>query len=177
MNAGEAGPPVKFPHEPGGLARSANPGFMLAQTATRAANAVSLTLAGVFDRFPALQIYWAETQVGWYPSAMEQIDDQYERVRHWGERFYGMAPLKRLPSEYIREHCYFGFTRDIFGVRNRHEIGVDRMMWASDFPHGAGDWPHSRDVIEEMFAGVPAGERYQIVAGNAIEFFHLDNEA
>ncbi len=138
---------------------------------------MQLTLAGVFERFPNLRIYWAETNLGWFPSAMEHLDDEYERVRHWAHRVYGMEPLKRRPSEYIRDNNYWGFVKDRFGVKNRHEVEVtDRAMWSSDFPHAVGDWPNSKGVIEEIFEGVPADERYQMVAGNAVEFFHLDNE-
>jgi hypothetical protein len=48
------------------------------------------------------------------------------------------------------------------------------MMWSSDFPHAETDWPESQQVIDEMFAGVPDDERYRILAGNVIEYFHLD---
>jgi predicted TIM-barrel fold metal-dependent hydrolase len=177
MGAGDGGPPVRFPLEPGGLPNSANPGYMLTGTSTRARNGVQLALAGVFDRFPKLKIYFAETNIGWFPSSMEQLDDQYERVRYWGNRFYGMEPLKRLPSEYIRDHCYFGFLKDYTGVELRHKIGVDHIMWSADFPHGAGDWPHSMDLVNDMFAGVPDDERYAMLAGNAVDYFRLDNEA
>jgi predicted TIM-barrel fold metal-dependent hydrolase len=47
-------------------------------------------------------------------------------------------------------------------------------MWGSDFPHSAGDWPNSRRVIEEIFKGVPEDERRRMLAGNAVEFFHLE---
>jgi predicted TIM-barrel fold metal-dependent hydrolase len=56
----------------------------------------------------------------------------------------------------------------------RHRIGVDRIMWGNDFPHSAGDWPNSRRVIEEIFEGVPEEERYRMLVGNAVEFFHLE---
>ncbi len=174
---GDGGAPVRFARDPGGLARSAHPGFMLCGTAGRAANAMQLILSGVFDRFPRLEIYWAEVNIGWYPYAVEQVDDQYERVRHWGGRLYGMEPLKRKPSEYIRDHCYWGFTKDVVGVELRYKIGVDKVMWAADFPHGSGDWPHSMEVVDEMMAGVPDDERYAMLAGNAVNFLHLDNEA
>jgi hypothetical protein len=49
-------------------------------------------------------------------------------------------------------------------------------MWGSDFAHAASDWPNSHRVIEENFAGVPADERYAMVAGNAIRYFHLDGD-
>ena len=57
----------------------------------------------------------------------------------------------------------------------RHEIGVENIMWSSDFPHSECDWPHSIDVIEEAMVGVPDDERYKIVAGNAVDFFRLED--
>jgi predicted TIM-barrel fold metal-dependent hydrolase len=46
-------------------------------------------------------------------------------------------------------------------------------MWASDFPHLESDWPNSKRVIEENFAGVPEDEKYKMIVGNAVKFFHL----
>ena len=140
-----------------------------------ALNAVQLILAGVFDRFPKLRIYWAETMIGWIPYFLLQLDDNYERTRHWAERFYGLESPPRPLSEYIREHCWWGFLKDPFGVEMRHRIGVERVMWGSDFPHSAGNWPYSRKLIDEMFAGVPQPELKQMVALNAVKFFHLDS--
>ncbi len=167
------GPLVRFPRSPEGLARTANPAWLLTQRGMRAANAVQLMLAGIFDRFPTLRIYWAETNLGWFAFAMEHLDDEYLRIRHWAERVFGMAPLRRQPSEYIKEHCYWGFVKDRSGVQIRYEVGVGHAMWSNDFPHAVGDWPHSREVVDELFAGVPDDERYRMTCGNAIEFFHL----
>ena len=55
----------------------------------------------------------------------------------------------------------------------RHHIGVDRLIWATDFPHQESDWPDSGAVIERIFAGVPPDETYRMVAANAVEFFQL----
>ena len=139
-----------------------------------AGNAVQMVFSGVFDRFPRLRIYFAETQVGWIPNFYDQLDDQYDRVIPWAERLLGMRRLDRRPSDYIRDHVWWGFMHNPYGVRARHEIGLTHMMWASDFPHAETDWPETQQVIDEMFAGVPDDERYQILAGNAIEYFHLD---
>jgi hypothetical protein len=84
-----------------------------------------------------------------------------------------MQPLKCKPSAYLRERNLWGFMKDPLGVRLRHDIGVKALLWGSDFAHATGDWPESRRVIDETFVGVPADERYAMVAGNAIEFFHL----
>ena len=137
---------------------------------------LQLACAGVFDRFPTLKIYWAESQIGWLPYCFHQIDQNYERNRYWAKNLWGFEPLKRLPSEYLRENNMWGFMKDPFGVRMRHDIGVHTLLWGSDFAHATGDWPHSLEVIDEMMVGVSEAERYQMLAGNAIDFLHLKEE-
>jgi predicted TIM-barrel fold metal-dependent hydrolase len=135
---------------------------------------LQLAFMGVFDRFPGLRIYWAETQIGWLPYACRQIDDNYERYKYLFRDMYGLDWLPRKPSEYIREQNLWGFLGDAYGVRMRHETGIGALMWGSDFAHAASNWPHSRELIDDTFAGVPEDERYQMLAGNAIAFFGLD---
>jgi predicted TIM-barrel fold metal-dependent hydrolase len=153
-----------------------DPVFNLVRFAGESAlNAVQMIMAGVFDRFPKLRIYWAETMIGWIPYFLSQLEDNWERTRYWAGEFYGLEAPARPLSEYIREHCFWGFIKDPFGVMMRHHMAVGRLMWATDFPHAASDWPNSRKVIEEIFNGVPAEEKSRMVAGNAIEFFQLDS--
>jgi predicted TIM-barrel fold metal-dependent hydrolase len=136
--------------------------------------AIQMIFSGVFDRFPDLRVYFAETMTGWVGYCYEELDDTYCRVRHWAERDYGLAPRPRLPSEELRAHCLWGFLHDPYGVRRRHDVGVANMMWGSDFPHYVTDWPNSRKILDEMFEGVPEPERQQITCGNAVEFFRLN---
>ncbi len=136
---------------------------------------VQMAFEGVWDRFPKLQIYWAETMVGWLKYALWQMDDHYERYRYLANGLYGLDYLERLPSEYIKQHCMWGFLSDPVGVQERHEAaGPEKIMWGSDFAHAASDWPNSHRVLDENFADVPDDERYLMTAGNAIRYFHLD---
>lgn len=135
---------------------------------------VQLALAGVFDRFPALRIYHAETQAGWIPFALFQVDDNYARERFKMERNLGIPQLPRKPSDYIRDHALWGFMNDPVAVQKRGEIGVDRIIWGNDFAHAQGDWPESQEIIDEMMEGVAPDERYRLLAGNAVDFFHLN---
>lgn len=168
-------PVMRYKRQPPDLESFAvDPVFNLVRFAgENALNAMQLVMAGVFDRFPRLQIYWAETMIGWIPYFLTQLDDNWPRTRHWAERFYGLEAPARPLHEYLQDNCWWGFLRDPFGVEMRHRIGINRVLWGNDFPHSAGDWPHSQRVIEEIFAGVPEAERRQMVAGNAMEFFHL----
>lgn len=138
---------------------------------------IQLIFAGVFDRFPRLRIYKAETMMGWIPYQLEQIDDIWDRSHYWAADYYGLESPPKPPSQYIREHVLWGFLRDPFGVQVRHQVGIQNVLWGSDFPHSAGNWPESQKILDELFVGVPDEERYAMVAGNAVDFFHLDNEA
>jgi predicted TIM-barrel fold metal-dependent hydrolase len=169
------GPLFKYDKSPGEVAFGGDPIRVLTRFAGASGlNAVQLVLSGIFDRYPKLKIYWAETQMGWLPYFYEQLDDVYKRSRHWMERDFGLKPLKREPSAYIREHCLWGFIYDPIGVRLRYDVGVDHIMWGNDFPHSAGDWPDSKRVIEDMFSGVPEDEKQKILVDNAVGYFHLN---
>ena len=135
--------------------------------------AVQWVLSGLFDRFPKLKIFFAENQIGWIPFFLQAADVRYDRHYHWAERLLGFKPLSRPPSEYIREHCLWGFQFDRVGVELRHKINVDHLIWGSDFPHQESDWPESLRIIDKNFAGVPEDEKHKMVCGNAVQFFHL----
>ena len=172
-------PMFKYPHEPEGEQRP--PTDLIQRLArqgpyhTGAVEASQMVVAGVFERFPKLRIYWAENNVGWLPYFYEQMDHEYSTNCFWAERYLGLPKLKRPPSEYLREQAYWGFFEDHVGVRLRHEVGVDRMMWSTDFPHVVTRWPNSLKVLDSQMAGVPEEEKRKMVAGNAIDFFRLDH--
>ena len=157
------------------VAGGIDPFSKFTQYAVRGAgNALQMIFTGLFDRFPKLRFYFAETQAGWIPHFLDILDDQYDRTIHWAERLVGMKKLDRMPSEYITEHFSWGFMRNIAGVRVRDQIGVENMIWATDFPHAETDWPESQNVIEEIFVGVPEDELRKMLSGNVIAYFHLD---
>jgi predicted TIM-barrel fold metal-dependent hydrolase len=128
-----------------------------------------LVLTGVLERHPALRVVFTETAVSWLPYFEERLDTIVERHRHWSG-----CRLPERPSHYVGRQCLFTFIEDKVGVRIRHEVGVDRMMWSNDYPHSDSTWPDSAKAIAEAFDGVDAGERHRILAGNAVDLFGLD---
>ncbi|HVM67100.1 MAG TPA: amidohydrolase family protein [Acidimicrobiales bacterium] len=124
--------------------------------------------SGMFDRFPGLRMVAAETGAGWIPHFLEHMDDHYWRNRTWTN-----ATLRLLPSEYFRRNWKVTFIREPFAVAVRHWIGVDNMMWSTDYPHHRHDWPYSRRIVEESMAGVPEAERRRLVCDTAREFYRL----
>ena len=134
---------------------------------------IQMAYAGVWDRFPDLRVYWAETQIGWLPYTLWTMDANYDHYRDFWKGTWGIEFLKHPPSEYVRQHCLWGFLADPVGVGTRHATGIDKLLWGADFPHPVSEWPRSRESIETNFAGVPEEERSTMLAGNAIRFFHL----
>ena len=79
----------------------------------------------------------------------------------------------RPPSEYLRENCWYTFQKDPVAVETRDRVGLDRLMWASDYPHSDSTWPHSRKVIERDFEGVPDADLAAIVCDNAARLYGI----
>jgi len=130
-----------------------------------------LIFTGVFERFPNLHIPLIETGVGWIPHLLEQMDDRYWRNRSWGN-----IPMSEPPSFYWYRNLSATFITDRNGIANRNAVGVDNMMWSTDYPHHGNDWPYSRKAINDAMADVSAEDRHKIVAGNAIRIFNLDSQ-
>jgi len=124
--------------------------------------------SGMFDRFPGLRMVAAECGAGWVPHFLEHMDDHW-----WRNRVWCGSQLQLLPSEYFRRNWKVTFIREPFAVQVRHHIGVDNMMWSTDYPHHRHDWPYSRRVIEDSFLGVPASEKHRMVCANAQELYGL----
>jgi uncharacterized protein len=127
---------------------------------------VQFIFAGVFDRFPDLQVVFAEVDSGWVPYFKEQIDGNYLRLRPTSD-----FTIQDLPSAYVDRHVSTSFINDAFGVRCRHDIGVDRMLWSSDYPHISANWPNTRLLLQATFSGVPPNEAYAMHAGNAARLY------
>jgi predicted TIM-barrel fold metal-dependent hydrolase len=130
-----------------------------------AVNCLDLISGGVFDRFPALRIVFAECESSWVPCAKQTFDDRYRR--------YPRADVAHPPSHYFDHNIFTTFVLDRYAVVNRHEIGVSQMLWSNDLFHAVCEWPHDWAVIDDHFAGVPAEATHRILAGNAVDLYHL----
>jgi predicted TIM-barrel fold metal-dependent hydrolase len=127
-----------------------------------------LISAGLFDRHPNLEFVFSEVDCGWIPYVKEQFDNRWER-RAPSDR----PPLAHPPSHYFDQNISTTWITDRYGIANRHAIGVDRMMWSSDFPHAGTDWPHSWKQIDADFEGVDPDEKHAMLAGNAARLYKL----
>ncbi len=124
---------------------------------------------GLFERHSGLRIVAVETGIGWIPHYLQVLDDNFLR-----RRFRAGIQLKRMPGESFREHVWATFINDAHGLDNRHRIGVDRIMWSTDYPHTNSNWPDSQRAVAYEFKDIPPEEKRQIVRDNAARLYRLD---
>jgi len=147
------------------------PAFMTDVVMTKlemAAPLADLVFGGVLARWPGLRVVSVEAYVGWLPFVAEYMDHAYRVHRYWND-----LGLPELPSVYLRRQVYATFIEDPVGLRERHVLGVDNLMWSSDYPHGESTFPDSRGFVARQFAGIPADETRKMVCENARRLYRL----
>jgi hypothetical protein len=123
---------------------------------------------GAFDRFPGLKVAFTEIHCDWLPETLA-ILDKYAKENP--------GLLAKLPSAYFAEHCAVGASAMRYGdVAVRHEVGLTKLMFGTDYPHVEGTWPNTLDFLRETMRDIPEAEVRELVGYNAIEFFGLDRE-
>ncbi|GMU79355.1 MAG: amidohydrolase [Acidimicrobiia bacterium] len=131
-----------------------------------------LMAAGVFDRFPEIEFYFAETNASWIPYTLYFMDDNHEIF----STAFGGRKMALTPSEYVAKHCHFSIIRDPLVVEMADMLPLDNLMWGSDFPHSVGSFPDSQRFLDDTFAGHDDLRR-RIVLENPARFFNLDLDA
>ena len=126
--------------------------------------------SGTLSRFSKIKIAYAESQVGWMPFQLERMDSVYREGRG------GVGGDGQLPSEIARDRVFGCVFDDLFGLKSRHEVGVENILFETDYPHSDGTFPHSRKVAHSLFAaaGMNAEECYKVIRGNAINAYGLE---
>ena len=72
-----------------------------------------------------------------------------------------------------RRNLFATFQEDIAGIQSRSLTGVDALCWSSDFPHPETTWPHTHEMLEEQFQGLPQDDVEKLVAGNCARLFQI----
>jgi predicted TIM-barrel fold metal-dependent hydrolase len=143
-----------------------------------------LIFGGAFRRHPGLKLVLTEQGSGWIPGVLDMLDYYHGRLvraatrRATAESRFGAGLAGHMggaPSEVWRDNCYVGasFMRP-HEVPLRHRIGIDKIMWGSDYPHDEGTHPYSREALRFAYAGVPRQEAAAMLGGNAARVYGFD---
>src|SRR5215475_9433077 len=130
-----------------------------------------MIFSGVFERYPRLTLAIVEFELSWAPYLLTTMDYTY-RERH-EEAIYRFRDGMR-PSDFFHRNVVLSFKEDAIGIRLRDTIGVDNMMWGSDYPHSESTFPRSRAILSEILADVPAAEQAKIVGENTARVYQFD---
>ena len=130
-----------------------------------------LILSGVFERYPKLRVGSIEQEVSWASHFLDRLDYTYtQRPQHGAYRF----TEDMLPSDYFHRNVFISFQEDALGIRDRQLIGVDNLLWGSDYPHPECTFPRSQQILDEILSECSEEERAKIVGGNTARIYHLD---
>jgi predicted TIM-barrel fold metal-dependent hydrolase len=143
---------------------------------------VHFMLSGVFERFPRLKFVMTEAGAGWVPGVLKGMDRFVRQINKTGQtgeiRYSDKQKLGKLPSEYFAQNCYLGVSfPSPADVAIRHEIGLDRFMWGSDYPHDEGSHPFTREHLRQSFSDVPEDEMRLILGESAAKLYDFDLKA
>ena len=122
--------------------------------------------AAVLERYPKLRISFGESGIGWIPYVLDRMDFE------WEDRFRDLG-LRMKPSDYWRRQCRATFQFDRIGAKLIDELGVETLMWGSDYPHTDGVWPESSKYIAEQFCEVSPAVVRRVTCDNAGRFYGL----
>ena len=121
---------------------------------------------GIFDRFPTLKIFLSEYDASWLPILKYRV----ERI----QKFPGLNPLKKKAASYIDDNIVVGIINDPLAQKLRYEIGVDKILWGSDFPHPPCPYPKTHEKIEEIMCDLTPQERRKFTFDNAKKLYAID---
>ena len=132
----------------------------------------AMIFSGVFERYPRLKVGVVEFEASWALYFLRNIDNVYaERLSGLrGTRFKGNTQ----PSDFFRSNVFISFQEDELAVQLRSTIGVNNLLWGSDYPHVESTFPKSQEIVARILEGVPEDEAAKIAGGNTARIYHFD---
>ena len=133
---------------------------------------------GVFERFPRLKAMIVEGGTMFMlPPWLRLMDFHYTEGQISAKLGNFREHLSLKPSEYYQRNIGIGAScvlRPDIDIRD--DIGLDKIMWGSDYPHPEGSWPNTGQYFRDTFGNLPEADGRKILGDNAVEFYGLDRE-
>jgi predicted TIM-barrel fold metal-dependent hydrolase len=130
-----------------------------------------LVWSGVFERHPGLRLVMSEQKADWMIPTLQLLDSRYELPMF--RQLRRSLPLR--PSEYYRRQVFLGASfMDEGEWETRHALGVDKLMWGSDYPHLEGCWPNTQAVLQKIFADAPRADVARMLGQTAAEVYGFE---
>ena len=124
---------------------------------------------GILDRHPTLRVGWFEGGINWIPAALQDAEHLYASLQHMADH-----PIEHEVAHYWETHMYASFMVDPLGLELIDRIGVDRVMWSSDYPHNESTFGYSERSLASVVEAVGPDSAVKIVRDNVMAFLGLD---
>jgi uncharacterized protein len=126
-------------------------------------------VSGLLDKHPQLKIGLIESGMGWVPFALEALEHQFDEMLPSKSKI-----LKRRPWEYFREHFWVTYWFETVGPKLLLEtVGVDKVLFETDFPHPTSLYPGVQDHILETLGGYDSSVQKKVLESNAVKLYNL----
>lgn len=132
------------------------------------ATMANFMVSGLLDRFPKLKIGLIESGSGWVPFVLEAMEHQLDEFRTRENRH-----LQRRPKEYFRQFWVSYWFEDYAPKHMLQEIGVDRIMFETDYPHPTSLYPGVQAKLVDTLGGYDYETRKRVLETNAVELYNL----
>lgn len=127
----------------------------------------NLLFSGILEKYPRLKFVCAEAGLGWLNYVLEGCDHEWERRHLWTEG------IETRPSELFRRQIHTTFWYEQAGIQLRHNLGIENIMWESDYPHTTSTYPDSQQFIATTLKNVPQDERELLMYRNAQRVYRI----
>lgn len=127
-----------------------------------------LVFTGLLDRHPDMQVVFTEGGISWVPSVLDHADRVHREFAAYLE-----PRLPHPPSHYWHTQCQATFMDDPRGLEQIEYIGVDRVLWSSDYPHPEGTFGATADVWQRIRNLLGDSAARAIMGGNAQRLYRF----
>ncbi len=135
-----------------------------------AATMSNFMVSGILDRFTKLKIGLIESGMGWVPFWLEALEHQLSEFRTTENR-----GLKMRPTEYFKQHFWVSYWFENHGpTKLLEEVGVDRVMFETDYPHPTSLYPGVQDKLVATLGQYDRATQKRVLQDNAAELYNLD---
>ena len=128
-------------------------------------------MSGILPRNPKLRVVSVESGIGWIPFVKEALDHGFDYANVRKEK----PEFTKRPSDYIREQVWACTFFEEFATNHfLEEIGSDRVLFETDYPHPICLYGNVREKIDGAFGALSPEDRQRILFGNSAELYGVE---
>lgn len=120
---------------------------------------------GILDHNPGVRVGWFEGGIAWVPSALQDAEHLLASYQHMFNH-----QLQHPIQHYWDTNMSASFMVDPLGLRLIDRIGVDKVMWSSDYPHNESTFGYSEKSLAHVVEALGPQDAAKVVSGNIKAF-------